>query len=294
MPPYLEPSATGARDRACQSVGMSDLETIRVDAVSPKATMVLVHGAWHGAWCWQDGFAQRLAGHGISSVALSLRGHGGSVNDRRLNSHRIRDYVDDVASILTTLDSPFVAGHSMGGGVVQALLGRPNRPSMAGAALLASMPPRGIRGVVADLAIHRTGDFLKSNLTMNLGRLVRLPEQVRALFFTPETPNATVEAVTVRLQSESYLAFMDMLALDLPSPTPTDLPLLVVGAGADPIFSASDVAATARAWNTEPVTIEGIGHDLMLDTGWEQVADLLAAWATKNTDSKSPDPDAYS
>lgn len=75
------------------------LELIRVDAPEPVATVVLVHGAWHGAWCWQDGFAQRLAEHGISTI------------------------VDQV---------PFVAGHSMGGGVVQGLLSRADRPTVAG------------------------------------------------------------------------------------------------------------------------------------------------------------------
>ena len=29
---------------------MTALETIRVDAPDPRATVVLVHGAWHGGW----------------------------------------------------------------------------------------------------------------------------------------------------------------------------------------------------------------------------------------------------
>ena len=75
---------------------MTALETIRVDAPDPRATVVLVHGAWHGAWCWQDGFAQRLATRGISTIALSLRGHAGSADGVRLNRMRMRDYVDDL------------------------------------------------------------------------------------------------------------------------------------------------------------------------------------------------------
>jgi len=270
-------------------VPATTLETIGIAATEPRATVVLVHGAWHGAWCWHDGFAQRLADQGISTVAPSLRGHAGSATGYRLNRLRMRDYVDDVAAVVAGLDvPPFVVGHSMGGGLVQQLLAQPDRPRLAGVALLASMPPRGVVRVTTQVATHSPGTFLRANLTLNLGRLVATTEQVRALFFTPSTPESVVEAATARVQSESYRAFLDMLLLDRPRPIPVDVPVLVIGAGADPIFNAAEVAQTARAWGTEPVMFAGMGHDVMLDDDWETVADHLAGWilgvSTSSTD----------
>ncbi|WP_051840255.1 alpha/beta fold hydrolase [Streptomyces sp. NRRL F-5126] len=37
--------------------------------------VVLVHGFWHGSWCWSL-VGEQLAAHGVASVAVDLDGHG--------------------------------------------------------------------------------------------------------------------------------------------------------------------------------------------------------------------------
>ena len=41
----------------------------------PKPTLVLVHGAWHGAWCWER-VTPLLAQAGYRCVAVTLPGMG--------------------------------------------------------------------------------------------------------------------------------------------------------------------------------------------------------------------------
>lgn len=265
------------------------LEVLRVEAPEPRTTLVLVHGAWHAAWCWHQGFAQHLATRGISTIAPSLRGHGGSSTGVRLNTVRMHDYVDDLSTMIErtiaeTGTAPFVAGHSMGGAVVQGLLSRSGPPRIAGAALLASIPPRGLRAVTPKIASYDPGAFVLGNLTLDLGRLVRTPKQARVMFFRPRTPEHVVEATAARLQSESYQAFvLNILGRELPDPHPIDVPMLVVGATEDAIFTPAMVADTARGWGTTPVMLDGLGHDLMLDVGWERAADTLAEWVLAHT-----------
>jgi pimeloyl-ACP methyl ester carboxylesterase len=78
---------------------------------------VLVHGAWHGAWCW-EAVEERLAARGHRVVALDLPGHG-----RRAGEHAkasasgyARAVVDAMA--LGGISRGIVVGHSMAGLVI--------------------------------------------------------------------------------------------------------------------------------------------------------------------------------
>jgi pimeloyl-ACP methyl ester carboxylesterase len=78
------------------------------------ATVVLVHGAWHGAWCWER-IVGPLSAAGIPVVAVDLPGHGadpGPLGDLHADADRVR-------SVLDELTAPVVlVGHSYGGVVV--------------------------------------------------------------------------------------------------------------------------------------------------------------------------------
>src|SRR6187431_2302863 len=43
--------------------------------VADGATVALVHGAWHGAWCWER-VVERLDARQVPVVAIDLPGHG--------------------------------------------------------------------------------------------------------------------------------------------------------------------------------------------------------------------------
>jgi pimeloyl-ACP methyl ester carboxylesterase len=74
-------------------------------------TVVLVHGAWHGAWCWEPVIA-RLDAAGVHSVAVDLP----SVSSRAANLQ------DDAACVREALDhiagDVALVGHSYGGAVI--------------------------------------------------------------------------------------------------------------------------------------------------------------------------------
>jgi pimeloyl-ACP methyl ester carboxylesterase len=73
--------------------------------------VVLVHGAWHGAWCW-DHVVARLGEEGVVAVAVD------NPSVARAPSS-LQDDAANVRGVLDALDGPVVlVGHSYGGAVV--------------------------------------------------------------------------------------------------------------------------------------------------------------------------------
>ncbi len=78
--------------------------------------IILVHGAWHGAWSWEF-VSQQLRKAGRDVIAPDLPGHG---EDRRpLRETTMEAYVDRIAQVVSDEPEPVVlVGHSMSGAVI--------------------------------------------------------------------------------------------------------------------------------------------------------------------------------
>jgi pimeloyl-ACP methyl ester carboxylesterase len=76
-------------------------------------TYLLIHGAWHGAWCWNK-VIPLLEKQGHKVIAPSLPGHG---KDKTfIKEVTLTSYTDSICEILDSLEEPVIlVGHSMGG-----------------------------------------------------------------------------------------------------------------------------------------------------------------------------------
>jgi pimeloyl-ACP methyl ester carboxylesterase len=176
--------------------------------------LLFIHGMMHGAWCWDVHFLDYFAQHGFAAHAVNLRGHGSSDGRDKLRWTRIADYVEDVASASRQLPSPPVLiGHSMGGFVIQKYL---EDYDAAGAVLLSSPPPVGLLGTTLRIARRRPLVFARINLTFSLLPVIATPQLAREAFFSADFPDEELRGYWKRMQDESYMSFLDMVALDLP------------------------------------------------------------------------------
>ena len=291
--------------------GLELLSRLPPAKVSLRSTPLLfIHGAYAAAWCWDEHFLPFFAERGYAAHALSVSGHGASPGREHLDSFGIDHYVRDVAEVAAQLPAPPVLiGHSMGGMVAQKYLerrpqGRPKgdaaslsepnggeqssppssgrgmggRPGeAAGLVLLASVPPQGLWSAALGLAFQRPGMLNDLNSLLGGGR--GAPDTLRQAMFAQQVSVEDLTRWYRRMQPESHRAIWDMTLFNLPQKSRMNLPpLLVLGAEHDHLIPSSQVAMTARHYGVEAEIFPGMGHGMMLERDWEQVAVRILAW----------------
>lgn len=81
-----------------------------------KQTFVLIHGAWHAAWCWER-VASVLAQLGHNVLVPDLPGHG--ANRQAPSAVGLDDYVNSIAALIRQQSEPVtLVGHSMAGLII--------------------------------------------------------------------------------------------------------------------------------------------------------------------------------
>ncbi|WP_410499061.1 alpha/beta hydrolase [Chitinibacter sp. S2-10] len=259
------------------------LELIHVPASNPtsRPPILLLHGAFAGAWCWQQ-VQQDLAAAGWESYALSLRGHGQSDGLLMLANATIRDFMNDVEWALSQINLQInrhciLVGHSLGGYLAQQIA---ERQELAGLALLASIPPYGLSGSMAYMSAQHP-NLLMGLQSFALGHTSK-PEaaMLHHLLFAKNTPLDKVEAFAQHAQLESMGALSELW---MPNwwknlPRLPRFPVLVLGAGDDSIIPFSDIQITAQAWGVSPVMLAEAGHAMMCDRTQPELMIQLLDW----------------
>ncbi len=231
-----------------------------------RPPLLFVHGLGHGAWCWSEHWLAAAAERGYPAYAVSLRGHGGSGGAKALGRSLMRDYVHDVMQTIAELpEPPVLIGHSMGGIIAQLVA---DRYPLRGLVLLAPAPAHGALPTMLTTFPHRPWDVT----AMVLGRT--MPMRADTLFVGLD--RTTADRYVGRLGRESPWAQYEFLRRRRIGPLRA--PVLVVGARADKIIRVSDIERTAAMYGVDPVFLDGIGHDLMLDAGWDQALDTMLSW----------------
>ncbi|HQR05084.1 MAG TPA: alpha/beta hydrolase [Rhodocyclaceae bacterium] len=269
----------------------ASLEILHHPAQGPvrNRPLLFIHGAFTGAWCWEDHFLPYFARAGYDAYALSLSGHGKSSDRGRFDSLSIADYVEDVSQTIESLDTaPLLIGHSMGGFVLQKYLEHATAP---GAALLCTVPPQGLMSAAFGLLFSRPSLLKELNTLMAGGR--GSLDAIREALFAQPIDVADLKRFLRQAQTESYRAIWDMSLFNLPRPRqvvenlggPDQIGqrLLVAGAEFDRLMPASTAVMTARSYGVEPVIFPGLGHGIMLEHDWETVAGHLREWADNLT-----------
>ena len=242
-----------------------------------KPPVLLLHGAWHGAWCWEGNYLDYFADAGHETWAMDLSDHGESGKKKPLRFTTVDDFLADIASVINAMpEPPIIIGHSMGGLLCQHVLN--DNPNVRGVGFLASLPSAGVVGI--KLTVHPLKK-LQSNLTLSLYPLISSRKNAKYMFLEPEADDAAVDYMMARLGNESWLAFVGIAtgkSLPEAPATPLKTPVCVVAAGGDTIIPVKLQEQLAERFGVQAHIIPDAPHDLMLAKKWEASARVFLNW----------------
>ena len=227
--------------------------------------ILFVHGLGHGAWCWEN-WMELAAEAGYPAYAVSLRGHGGS--EGSLKKSHLGSYVNDVIRTASTLPKQaIIVGHSLGGLVVQRTIAK---YAAKAAVLVAPVGARpGVR-VMAKIAGQHPGDAMKISLGGSLN--------LRYEYLFESLGQAEADRYLARCTGESPWAQFQVLLHKPSDPPRGGAPVMVMSTPDDNLIPASDTLYTAGRYSAEHLEFPGIGHDLMLDEGWQGPGRAMIEW----------------
>ena len=231
------------------------------------ATFVLVHGAWHGSWCWKRvRKALQAEGHDVFTPTLTGVGERSHLISPQIN---LDTHVADVVNLIRweELSDVVLCGHSYGGCVITGVADR--------------VPDRLRALVYLDAFILENGQSLHDVLPRQVGEAQtsgaseigdgwRVPP-ISAEFFQV---NLADRAWADRQCTPQPLAtFQQRLRVDNVFPASKCTHILATGYQGSP-FSPFHEIAKSKGWKT--LTVD-CGHDVMLDKPAELAAMLREA-----------------
>jgi pimeloyl-ACP methyl ester carboxylesterase len=235
-----------------------------------KTTYVLVHGAWHGSWCWKHvRAALQSAGHNVFTPTLTGLGERSHLNSASVG---LSTHIADIVNLIQweELSDVVLCGHSYAGSVI--------------AGVADQMPDRIKALVFLDAFVLENGESFMDTVPSGVAQAVRdqakttgegwkiIPIPAHLLGVRDPQDAAWVDA---QCTSQALTTFEEPIKLagnferirDIAYLFPTER---------HPNLHVSHERAKAKGWKTH--TIDNSGHELMIDRP-QKLAEFLLEYA---------------
>ncbi len=241
--------------------------------------ILMQHGMWHGAWCWQD-WQELFAEWGWESHAISLPGHAGSPVQRSIYFCTAGYYLRFLKAEVERLPrKPILMGHSMGGGLAQWYL------KYVGDDLPAAV-------LVAPWASHSTTKGLKlwweldpvglilMSLSFSAQPFIRTPEQAAKKLLSPNSIS-TAEELYAKLSPESAFVMVQHNPPFWHPPEKVQTPMLWLAAEKDAVVSIEYERESAEHYKADFVIVPNSAHNIMMAHNYRETAEGICGWLEK-------------
>jgi len=253
--------------------------TYRPNEPQHATPMIMQHGMWHGAWCWENW--QRLwALQGWESRAHSLPGHALSPTQRPIQMCTLDYYLSFLKREIDRCPTPpILMGHSMGGALSQWYLKHVADDLPAVVLVAPHIAAGNMRYAHEILQQDIVGMVLLTLLTWSATPWIRNPRRAAEKLISANA-SMTPEALHARLGPESALVLYQHSPPFWKAPTNIHTPMLVIGAELDTVCLEKYVRATAEHYQADYRMIRGSAHNLMMDGDFTATAMTIHEWLT--------------
>jgi pimeloyl-ACP methyl ester carboxylesterase len=258
------------------TVRFGDIAALRcLPAHATREPVLFVHGYFADATVWNE-WLPFFAGRGFPAYAVHLRGRAGSGPQSGpgsdLGAASVLEFVHDAERVAKAIGMPAVIGHSMGGLIAQKLA---ERGSVRAAALVTPAPPRGITVMSPKLAIKQL-KYLPA--IMRSRPVFPSREDLRYLVLN-RVPAAQQDAILDTFVPDSGRAGRDMSVTGFPvDAKAVRVPMFVITADEDHFIPRPIAVRIAARYSAPIQTMIGHGHFVIMEPGWQTVADAVARW----------------
>jgi pimeloyl-ACP methyl ester carboxylesterase len=256
-------------DKPKNASGISATRENRFPETQNPATYVLVHGAWHGSWCWKRvRKGLRDKGHQVFTPTLTGLGERCHLNAASVD---LSTHIADVVNLLRweDLSDVILCGHSYGGSVICGIADR--------------VPERIRTLVYLDAFVPEDGESLFDLHAPEHAQHMRLQAKTAgAGWKVPPIPAERFNLnprdaawVNAQCTPQSIASFEERIKLNrAPFRAHDTVYVLATGWDNSPFIAAHE-RAKAKRWQTRIVSC---GHEVMLDLPCE-LTDLMLEFA---------------
>ncbi len=228
-----------------------------MSAANPPPTFVLVHGAFHGGWCWRDvGDRLRAAGAAVFAPTMTGLGERAHLLTRTVG---IETFFNDVTGLIAAeeLTDVVLVGHSFGGVVISGVADRmPER--IRHLVYLDAVVPQNGRSAISQLPAETAAMRIRTAEASSGGLSIPVPKG--DLFDLSPGPGR--DWVARRITPHPLASYTDPVRLK--NPVGNGLPRSYIRCN-DPVYPA--VVPTYEAIIQQPgwaVVDLATGHDAMI------------------------------
>ncbi|HEM4880857.1 TPA: alpha/beta hydrolase [Streptococcus agalactiae] len=225
--------------------------------------IVFIHGANHAAWCWNAYFMNFFYEKGYNVYSVNLYNRG---NSSRIEKALLSEYVEQINDFVEYLDKKIIiVGHSVGTSIVQKYISK-YKESVEKCILMCPVAPWGMKYDL--ITMFHKSPMKKILLALyNIKIIKKYPVE---LFFEKKPSCIKNECFIPENFNECFFVFLEKSEIN------KNIPILILGSKNDQVINYKSIYKMVTYYNSEFVIYNNIGHDMMLDFGWEIVAvDIL-------------------